>query len=407
MRHGEGTGGSCSSAARRDRLRRRRAGVPRGSGVIVAVRGATRRTLCRRVVRRHGAGGRGRARGGSSGAHAAASSPRWPASAGAFERLVLEVCTGPTRRRSTSCAARRPSSRSRRWAGDLIATTSSKPRASLRIVLGDSLLRHTTVSDHAWPARPGAVAALAGSGGKCRSRGAASPGPPAPFFVTEAATADDAIRDGVRDVVLAASRAWTTCAGAATSSWSSAARRAAGAGGAGRRRPGAARRVPGPSGVLHADRDTVGLFATIRRGSRSKEASAAPRWCCIASPLGALAGHRRRPDPARLAHHAEAADDAGAGARHATPARRRAGLYAPGGAPVRRGAALSTARRPSAAPQPLQAPLPVLSERRLRRRHRGSLPRAARYRAAGDRGQANSHAGLSRLTVSSATTRAQ
>ena len=74
------------------------------------------------------------------------------------------------------------------------------------------------------------------------------------------------------------------------------------------------------SGVLHADRDAVGFRHEIARVAVEEALSPHRRLALHRKALAALAAHGARPDPARLAHHAEAADDAGAVLRHAPDA---------------------------------------------------------------------------------------
>ncbi|MGZ8633585.1 MAG: LuxR C-terminal-related transcriptional regulator, partial [Solirubrobacteraceae bacterium] len=74
------------------------------------------------------------------------------------------------------------------------------------------------------------------------------------------------------------------------------------------------------SGVLRADRDAVGFRHEIARAAVEAALSPHRRLALHRKALAALAAHGARPDPARLAHHAEAADDADAVLRHAPDA---------------------------------------------------------------------------------------
>ena len=77
------------------------------------------------------------------------------------------------------------------------------------------------------------------------------------------------------------------------------------------------------SGVLRADRDAVGFRHEIARVAVEEALPPHRRLALHRKALAALAAHGARPDPARLAHHAEAADDAERGAAP-RPGRRRA-----------------------------------------------------------------------------------
>ncbi len=79
------------------------------------------------------------------------------------------------------------------------------------------------------------------------------------------------------------------------------------------------------SGMLHADRSAVGFRHEIARVVVEEALSPHRRVQLSRRALGALiAAIGRRPDPARLAHHAEAADDAEAVLRYAPAAAERA-----------------------------------------------------------------------------------
>ena len=265
------------------------------------------------------------------------------------------TCTGPTRPRSTSCACSpAASSRSRRWCWRPIATTSST--APIRCgSCSASCPRHGAVGSRWRRCRPGAVAALAGSAGvdhgELHRRTAGNP-----FFVTEVlATADDDIPETVRDAVLARVARLDDGARALLD---------------------AVAIVPLraelwllealadgdldvldaclASGMLRAERDAVGFRHEIARVAVEEALSPHRRLALHRRALVALAAHGARPDPARLAHHAEAADDADAVLRHAPAAGERGGrarLASRGGGAVRPRAALrGRPARASAAP---------------------------------------------------------
>jgi DNA-binding CsgD family transcriptional regulator len=78
------------------------------------------------------------------------------------------------------------------------------------------------------------------------------------------------------------------------------------------------------SGVLRAERDAVGFRHEIARVAVEEMLSPHARVVFHRKALAALAAHRAYPDPARLAHHAEAADDAEAVLRYAPIAGERA-----------------------------------------------------------------------------------
>jgi DNA-binding CsgD family transcriptional regulator len=80
------------------------------------------------------------------------------------------------------------------------------------------------------------------------------------------------------------------------------------------------------SGMLRAERDAVSFRHEIARVAVEEALSPHRRLALHRKALVALAEHGARPDPARLAHHAEAADDADAVLRHAPVAGERAAV---------------------------------------------------------------------------------
>jgi predicted ATPase len=83
------------------------------------------------------------------------------------------------------------------------------------------------------------------------------------------------------------------------------------------------------SGVLRAERDAVGFRHEIARVAVEEMLSPHARVMLHRKALATLAAQRAYPDPARLAHHAEAADDAEAVLRYAPIAgARAAGVWA-------------------------------------------------------------------------------
>ena len=274
---------------------------------------------------RHGAGGRRRARGGRRGGrHArACSSQRWRGelAGGLRASWCSRICTGPTRPRSTSCACSPvASSRSRRWSLATYRDDELDRAHPLRIVLGE-LPRHATDRIALAPLSPGAVAALAGSAdvdaGELHRRTAGNP-----FFVTEVlATADDAIPETVRDAVLA--RVARLDDGARRCSTPSRSSRSAPSCGCWRRWPTATWRRSTRAWRPASCAPTATPSASATRSPASRSRRRCRRTARLAlhrKALAALAAHGARPDPARLAHHAEAADDADAVLRHAPDA---------------------------------------------------------------------------------------
>jgi len=105
------------------------------------------------------------------------------------------------------------------------------------------------------------------------------------------------------------------------------------------------------SGVLHAERDAVSFRHEIARVAVEEALAPHRRLALHRKALAALAAGAR-PDPARLAHHAEAADDAEAVQRYAPEAGERAATLgshreaaAQFGRALRHGADLPSARR--------------------------------------------------------------
>jgi DNA-binding CsgD family transcriptional regulator/tetratricopeptide (TPR) repeat protein len=80
------------------------------------------------------------------------------------------------------------------------------------------------------------------------------------------------------------------------------------------------------SGMLRAERDAVSFRHEIARVAVEEALSPHRRMTLHRKALVALAAHGARPDPARLAHHAEAADDAEAVLLHAPAAGERAAM---------------------------------------------------------------------------------
>jgi DNA-binding CsgD family transcriptional regulator len=80
------------------------------------------------------------------------------------------------------------------------------------------------------------------------------------------------------------------------------------------------------SGMLRGERDAVSFRHEIARVAVEDALSPHRRLALHRRALTALAAHGGRPDPARLAHHAEAADDREAVLRHAPAAGERAAL---------------------------------------------------------------------------------
>jgi DNA-binding CsgD family transcriptional regulator len=80
------------------------------------------------------------------------------------------------------------------------------------------------------------------------------------------------------------------------------------------------------SGMLRAERDAVSFRHEIARVGIEEALAPHRRLALHRRALAALAAHGARPDPARLAHHAEAADDADAVQRYAPAAGERAAL---------------------------------------------------------------------------------
>ena len=80
------------------------------------------------------------------------------------------------------------------------------------------------------------------------------------------------------------------------------------------------------SGMLRAERDAVSFRHEIARVAVEEALSPHRRMALHRKALAALAAHGARPDPARLAHHAEAADDAEAVLLHAPAAGERAAM---------------------------------------------------------------------------------
>ena len=80
------------------------------------------------------------------------------------------------------------------------------------------------------------------------------------------------------------------------------------------------------SGMLRAERDAVSFRHEIARVAVEEALSPHRRMALHRKALAALAAHGARPDPARLAHHAEAADDAEAVLLHAPVAGERAAM---------------------------------------------------------------------------------
>jgi DNA-binding CsgD family transcriptional regulator len=273
----------------------------------------------------------------------------------------------------------------------------------LRIVLGE-LPRHAADRMVLAPLSVESVAALAGSAGvdhgELHRRTAGNP-----FFVTEVlATADDAIPETVRDAVLA--RIARLDEGA-------------------RALLGIVAIVPLraelwllealtdgdltqldaclASGVLRADRDAVGFRHEIARVAVEEALSPHQRMALHRSALAALVAPGARPDPARVAHHAEAADDADAVLRHAPAAGEAAAMlgshreaaaqfaralrYAEGLTPARRAELLE--RRSYECYLTLDIVQAIDARRRALHEHR----------AAGNRlGEGDAHRWLSRLT---------
>ena len=239
------------------------------------------------------------------------------------------TCTGPTRRRSTSCACSpAASSRSRRSCSPPIATTSSTARHPLRIVLGEL------------PSGSAARLALAPlsarGGGRARRLRSASTPPSCtartagnPFFVTEVLAAADAEIPDDRPRRRARPRRAARRAARARCWTPSRSCRCAPSCGCSRRWPTASSTASTrclASGMLRAERDAVGFRHEIARVA--VEEALAPAPAPGAAPPGARGARRgaARPDPARLAHHAEAADDAEAVLRYAPAAGERAAM---------------------------------------------------------------------------------
>jgi tetratricopeptide (TPR) repeat protein len=80
------------------------------------------------------------------------------------------------------------------------------------------------------------------------------------------------------------------------------------------------------SGMLRAERDAVSFRHEIARVAVEEALSPHRRMTLHRKALVALAAHGARPDPVRLAHHAEAADDAEAVLLHAPAAGERAAM---------------------------------------------------------------------------------
>jgi DNA-binding CsgD family transcriptional regulator len=80
------------------------------------------------------------------------------------------------------------------------------------------------------------------------------------------------------------------------------------------------------SGMLRAERDAVRFRHEIARVAVEEALSPHRRIALHRKALAALAEHGARPDPARLAHHAEAADDVDAVLLHAPAAGERAAM---------------------------------------------------------------------------------
>ena len=316
------------------------------------------------------------------------------------------TCTGPTRPRSTSCACSpAASSRSRRSCSPPTATTSSTARHPLRIVLGELPQRPggaagagAAVGRRAWPSSP----ARRGRRAELHRRTAGNP-----FFVTEVLAAGRReIPETVRDAVLARAARLDDAARGRCSTPSRSCRCAPSCGCSRRwrRRARRPRRVPG---LGHA-------AGRARRGELPPRDRAGGRRGGARARTARLALHRRalararasaaaRPDPARLAHHAEAADDAEAVLRYAPAAGERAASSA-----SHREAAAQFARAlryadglPRRAPRrAARAPLVrVLPDRRHRRAPSTPAARALdEHRAAGDRRrEGDAHRWLSRL----------
>jgi hypothetical protein len=134
------------------------------------------------------------------------------------------------------------------------------------------------------------------------------------------------------------------------------------------------------SGMLRAERDAVSFRHEIARVAVEEALSPHRRMTLHRKALVALAAHGARPDPARLAHHAEAADDAEAVLLHAPAAGERAAMLgshreaaAQFARALRYGADLPARAPRRAAGAPL---LRVLPHQRHGGRHRRSPPRA-------------------------------
>jgi DNA-binding CsgD family transcriptional regulator/tetratricopeptide (TPR) repeat protein len=157
------------------------------------------------------------------------------------------------------------------------------------------------------------------------------------------------------------------------------------------------------SGVLRAERDAVGFRHEIARVAVEHALSPHRRVGLHRRALAALAEHGARPDPARLAHHAEAADDAGAVLRHAPAA---------GEAAARLGSHREAAAQFARALRYAERLAPERRAELLERRSyecyltddiAGAIDARRRalheHRAAGDsRGEGDAHRWLSRLT---------
>ena len=326
-----GAGGWCSSPARPASARRRSCGrFCESRGRDAAALGRLRRAVHAapaRAVPRHRRRGRRRARGvAADGAPPAGSSPRWRASCAARPPAssCSRTCTGPTRRRSTSCACS-PGASSRPRAGARRPTATTSSIAPTRCGSCSASCPPDGVERLGLP--PLSVEAVADArrverldADALHRRTAGNP-----FFVTEVLAArdaelpDDRARRGAGPRRAPRRRRRGGCWTPSPSS------RRASSCGCSRRWPAATSATLDAclaSGMLRAERDAVGFRHEIARVAVEEALSPHRRLPLHRAALAALAAARRarRPRPPRAPRRGRRRRRRGAALRAAPPA---------------------------------------------------------------------------------------